>query len=64
VYDVRGRLVRALSDARFAAGDHVVHWDGKDAAGRVAPAGVYLARLSAPGAGDLTRRVVILAPAN
>ncbi|MBK9304444.1 MAG: T9SS type A sorting domain-containing protein [bacterium] len=52
VYDVTGRLVRTLIDGNLAAGAHEASWDGRDAAGRSAASGVYLARLStASGAG-------------
>ena len=45
LYDVSGREVRTLAKGRFAAGPNRVAWDGKDDRGRVAPPGVYLARL-------------------
>jgi hypothetical protein len=41
VYDVAGRAVRDLSDARFESGAHTIRWDGTNADGvRVVP-GVY-----------------------
>jgi hypothetical protein len=49
IFDARGRLVRSLLDADIGAGDHVAHWDGRDDAGRPAPSGAYLARLTAAG---------------
>ncbi len=49
VYDVSGRLVRSLARGPFGAGPHVLRWDGRDAAGRVAPAGLYFVRLNAAG---------------
>ncbi|MCB1184723.1 T9SS type A sorting domain-containing protein [bacterium] len=49
VYDVAGRVVRHLADEGFAAGSHEVTWDGRDAAGRAAPSGLYLYRLEAAG---------------
>jgi len=51
VYDAAGREVAVLVDANRPAGRHVVRWDGRDAQGRPAPAGVYVARLRA---GDRT----------
>jgi hypothetical protein len=50
VYDASGRLVRTLREGDLAAGSEEVIWDGKDAAGRSVPAGVFYARLSAGGA--------------
>ncbi len=59
IYDVRGRLVRTLVSGELAAGVHEAAWDGRDAAGRVQAAGVYVARLDAGGA-TFTQRVVML----
>jgi len=44
-FDVRGRLRRVISQARFAPGDHVVRWDGNDDAGRAVASGVYVVRI-------------------
>ncbi len=45
VYDVRGRLVRRLADSVFAAGRHVVTWDGRDGRGAEPASGIYFCRL-------------------
>lgn len=45
LFDLEGREVRRLMNARLARGDHAESWDGRDAAGRFLPAGVYFARL-------------------
>jgi pimeloyl-ACP methyl ester carboxylesterase len=50
IFDPRGRRVRTLAQGTLEPGRYVFRWDGKDASGRDAPAGVYLARLSG-GAG-------------
>lgn len=42
VYDLRGRLVRRLSDQPFPAGEHRLTWDGTAAGGRVVASGAYL----------------------
>ena len=57
VYDLQGRLVRSIEQPAAAAGEHVLVWDGRDAAGHGVESGVYLARYKA---GSLTgiRRVV------
>jgi hypothetical protein len=50
VYDLGGRLVRRLiGGAALEEGRHEVNWDGRDAAGRAAPAGTYLYRLATGG---------------
>jgi hypothetical protein len=48
IFDVRGRLVRTLVDGEREPGEHVAHWDGRNAAGAEVAAGIYFARLSAP----------------
>ena len=50
VYDLRGRLVRVLRDGVVDAGRVDAVWNGRDAAGREAPAGVYLLRAEWAGA--------------
>ena len=47
VFDVHGRWVRTLDHRQAAAGTHTAAWDGRDAAGRPAPAGTYFYRLDA-----------------
>lgn len=50
LFDLRGRRVRRLwRGVELSAGDHALTWDGRDAAGRPAAAGVYLARLVLDG---------------
>jgi len=59
LYDVRGRLVRTIALDEALAGPNGVAWDGKDERGSVAPAGMYVARLTASGQAA-TRRFVRL----
>lgn len=47
VYDVSGRLVRRLFDGALGAGTHGFAWDGAEADGRRAPAGLYFVRARA-----------------
>lgn len=47
VLDVQGRLVRRLSSGWYDRGIRQVKWDGRDASGARAPAGVYLINLHA-----------------
>ena len=54
-----GRLVATLLHGHRGAGRHEVEWLGLDDAGRLAPFGVYLARLRAAGHTE-TRSLVLL----
>jgi hypothetical protein len=59
VFSLDGRLVRPLASGAREAGVHRLEWDGRDAAGRASPAGVYLVRVRAPGLAAV-RRVIRL----
>lgn len=47
IYDVRGRLIKMLAAGSKAAGEHVVHWNGRDNDGQPVASGVYFYRLEA-----------------
>lgn len=49
VFDAGGRRVRTLLRDHVPTGMQTMRWDGRDAQGRPAPAGVYLARCSVGG---------------
>lgn len=51
IIDAAGQVVRVLADESLAAGRHVRTWDGRDESGRGMASGVYLAELTAGGAG-------------
>ena len=57
--DAAGRRVRMLTNGMLAAGAHEQAWDGRDAAGHAAAAGLYWARLSTRD-GARTERFVLL----
>ena len=60
LFNVRGQRVRLLHPpAREAAGPHTLVWDGRDAIGARAAAGVYFLSLRAP-AGRRTAKVLLL----
>lgn len=46
IFDVSGRAVRHLFDGTLPAGATALRWDGRDDSGGVAPAGIFLARIS------------------
>lgn len=57
IYDVAGRLVRTLHRGAAPAGPLALRWDGADADGRRAPAGLYFARARTSGMGAQARIV-------
>jgi hypothetical protein len=60
IFDPTGRRVRTLvRSVALDAGRHEAEWDGRDADGRLLPAGVYLCRLSA-GPEVVTGSVVLV----
>jgi hypothetical protein len=59
IHDLAGRRLIMLVDATLAAGEHGVAWDGRDARGRPAAAGIYLARLAAGGEISSVRLVLV-----
>ncbi len=60
VYDISGRLVKDLLDARVSAGEHAISWPGIDDRGRKVSAGVYFLKADYE---DLTyaRKVILIA---
>ncbi len=58
VFDVAGRRVATLFRGAVQPGAHTAFWDGRDAGGRLAPAGVYRAVLQT-GSGRETRGIVL-----
>ena len=59
VYDLAGREVARLADGRYAAGEHVIAFDGQDGHGRLLPNGTYLYRLRTPNT-NFVRKLVLM----
>lgn len=59
IYDLAGRLVRALAAGAFAAGEHAAAWDGRDDAGRDAPSGLYLVQLRGDGFAETVQATLV-----
>jgi len=60
IYDMLGREVAVLKNARMEAGFHNAFWDGRDAKGRAVPSGIYFYRLQAAGYIELTKKLVLI----
>jgi hypothetical protein len=59
IYDVSGRLVRTVADARQDGGSYTVSWDGRDWANRAVSPGIYFCH-AAIGDWIQVRKVVFL----
>jgi flagellar hook assembly protein FlgD len=59
VYNVAGQAVKTLVEGLEPAGRHVVIWDGRDEAGRMAGSGTYFYCLEA-GDRKAVRKLVII----
>jgi hypothetical protein len=59
VYDVSGREVCVLREGSLPGGPDRVEWNGRDAGGRPAPAGVYVYRFDLPGH-SASRKLLLL----
>lgn len=55
LFDLLGRRVTTLADRTFAAGAHVLPWDGRDAAGARVARGLYFVRRTTPAGIDGTK---------
>jgi len=59
IYDAGGRLLRRLHAGVVTTGRHDVVWDGRDDRGGTVGAGVYFARLDAPGAASTLKILLV-----
>lgn len=58
VFDVNGRMIRAMDLGSMGAGEHSLRWDGTDGDRRPAAVGIYFVRVRAGGE-SWTREVVL-----
>ena len=47
IYDEMGREIRQLFSGRSERGIHTLHWDGRDASGKIVTSGAYRCLLRA-----------------
>jgi len=59
IYDVRGALVRKVTDEVLPPGRYRLTWNGRNEAGRLVAPGVYFLRMQGPGIREL-RKVTIV----
>jgi len=59
IYDVSGRLVRAIVDEHRPSGSHTTTWNGLNHTGSAVASGIYIIRMESNG-GVQTRKVALL----
>jgi hypothetical protein len=59
IYDVRGRLVRALVNEEIDAGYHETWWDGKNSNGNPVPSGVFFCLMNSKEFRQSTKIIVL-----
>ncbi|MFN8549184.1 MAG: FlgD immunoglobulin-like domain containing protein [Candidatus Eisenbacteria bacterium] len=59
IVDVQGRAIRSLANGVMEPGEHALVWDGRDAAGRELPQGVYLERLSTESTRESQKLLIV-----
>ena len=59
VFDVAGRIVRVLGEGSIEPGLHELPWDGRDAGGRDAAAGIYFYQLVVGGEASTGKMVFL-----
>ncbi len=60
VFDPSGRILRVLAEGVLGAGEHVLSWDGRDASGVDAGAGVFFVQVTIDGRPSAAGRIVRL----
>jgi len=58
VYNQKGQRIRDICSNKLERGQHMLHWDGKDANGRPMAAGIYVIRLNTKNQ-SVVRKVVL-----
>ncbi len=60
VYNLQGQLIATLINQMQTTGEHSVHWNAREAAGGLAPSGIYLYRLRVGKNNLATRKMILL----
>ncbi len=59
IYNVLGQKIVTLVNANYEAGEHIVHWDGRNAVGSAVSSGIYFYRLTA-GTAVTSKKMMLL----
>ena len=59
IFDLRGRLVKRLTENSPAGGIHRVRWDGRNSRGRAVPSGVYFVAVELGGLRKISKILLV-----
>jgi hypothetical protein len=59
IYDLQGRLIKALANGLFSAGAHDFEWNGSDEGDASVASGIYFARMTSPGSESVIKLVLL-----
>jgi flagellar hook assembly protein FlgD len=48
VYNIKGQVVKTLTNQNYPSGNHQLIWNGKDDKGRSVSSGIYMYRMETP----------------
>jgi flagellar hook assembly protein FlgD len=48
VYNIKGQVVKTLTNQNYSSGNHQLIWNGKDDKGRSVSSGIYMYRMETP----------------
>lgn len=59
IFNTLGQQVRTLMDTDQPAGEHIIHWDGRDDTGQDVASGLYFCRLKSEGSHKTIKMVLV-----
>ncbi|MCL2062831.1 MAG: T9SS type A sorting domain-containing protein [Candidatus Cloacimonetes bacterium] len=59
IFNIRGQMIKSLTNQRFEAGRHTLQWDGIDFQGNSASSGVYFYKMQTDGFIEMKRMLLL-----
>ncbi|KQC05236.1 MAG: hypothetical protein APR54_00035 [Candidatus Cloacimonas sp. SDB] len=59
IYNIKGQMIRTLTEGTYGMGQHSVQWDGKDESGTAVTSGVYFYKITA-GSYNSMKKMILL----
>jgi hypothetical protein len=60
IYDIKGRLVKKLTNQKMKGGEHYVTWNGNNESSESVSSGVYFYKLNVNGKTETTKKMLLL----